>query len=173
MFRIARRALAMLAAFGLVTLTLLACVQRPALVIETSTGDLIPLEAWTATLTSASAGLKGTATISPGVTHRETIASVSLTGATPGAVHGWSVQLGECGHDQGILAGLHAYPPVTVDAEGAGRATVTLPFTVPTSGQFSVSVRQSDSDVASAVACGNLTKVRPAGEPTVAVAPAP
>ena len=173
MLRIARRALVMLGAFGLVALTLLACVQRPALVIETSTGDVVPLEAWTATLTSASTAIKGTATLSPGITYRETLASLSLTGATPGAVHGWYVQLGECGHDRGILAGLYPYPPVTVDAEGAARATATLPFTVPTSGQFSVSVRQSASDVASAVACGNLTKDQPAGGQTVAAAPAP
>ena len=173
MLRIARRALAMLGAFGLVALTLLACVQRPALVIETSTGDVVPLEAWTATLTSASTTIKGTATLSPGITYRETLASLSLTGAAPGAVHGWYVQLGECGHDRGILAGPHAYPPVTVDAEGAGKATVALPFTVPTSGQFSVSVRQGDSDVASGVACGNLTKDQPAAAPTVAAAPTP
>lgn len=172
MFRIARRALAMVAAFGLVALTLLACVQRPAVVIETSTGD-VPLEAWTGALTSASTGIKGTATLSPGITYRETLASLSLTGATPGAVHGWYVQLGECGHHRGVLAGPQAYPPITVDAQGAGTATVTLPFTVPTSGHFSVSVRQSDSDVASAVACGNLTKGQPAGGATVAATPAP
>ena len=173
MFRIARHALAMLATFGLVALTLLACVQPQPLVIETATGDVVPLEAWTGTLTSVSTGIKGTATLSPGNTYRETLASLSLTGATPGAVHGWYVHLGECGHDRGILAGLYPYPPVTVDAEGAGRATATLPFTVPTSGHFSVSVRQSDSDVASAVACGNLTKGQPAGGQTIAVAPSP
>lgn len=173
MFRIARRALAMLATFGLVALTLLACVQPQPPVIQGPMGEEVRLEKWTATLTSGATGIKGTATLAPGITYRETVASLSLTGATPGAVHGWYVQLGECGHDRGVLAGLYPYPPVTVDAAGAGTATATLPFTVPTSGHFSVSVRQSDSDVASAVACGNLTKGQPAGGPTVAAGPAP
>jgi hypothetical protein len=173
MFRIARHALAMLAALGLVALTLLACVQRPLLVVETSTGEVVPLEAWTATLTSTSAGLTGSATLASGVTYRETLATLSVSGATPGAVHGWFVQLGQCGQNRGILAGSQAYPALTVDANGAGTSIVTLPFTVPTTGHFSVSVRQSGSDASSVVACGNLTKDRPAAEPTVAAAPAP
>jgi hypothetical protein len=173
MFRIARRALAMLAGVGLVALTLLACVQPQPPSIQGPMGEEVRLEAWTATLTSSSTALKGTATLSPGVTYRESLASLSLSGATPGAVHGWFVQLGDCGDDRGILASLQAYPPITVDAGGQGKATVTLPFTVPTSGHFFVSVRQGDSDRAAVVACGNLTKVGSAVGPTVAAAPAP
>jgi hypothetical protein len=168
MLRIARRALAVLAALGPLTLTLVACVQRPPLVIETSTGDIVPLETWTAMLSAPSTGMGGTATLSPGVTYRETSASITLSGATPGAVHAWYVQLGECGHDRGILAGPQAYAPVRVDREGAGRSTVTLPFTVPTNGHFFVSVRQSDAESSPVVACGNLTKDRPGDGPTIA-----
>ena len=87
MFRIARRALAMVATGGLVALTLLACVQRPAVVIETSTGD-VPLETWTGALTSASTGIKGTETLSPGITYRETL-------APPSTIHSLRSQPGQ------------------------------------------------------------------------------
>ena len=173
MLRTARRALAMLAAFGLVALTLLACVQPPALVIETSTGDVVRLESWTATLSSPSAGLRGSATLAPGASYKESLATLSLTGAAPGAVHLWSVQLGECGHEMGILAGPQAYTPITTDARGEGRATAVLPFTVPTEGLYSVSVRQSETAPAPVVACGNLTKYPPPGAPAIAEARAP
>src|SRR5688500_3151495 len=103
MLRIVLRGLAVLTALGLPALTLLACVQRPALVIETSSGDVIPLEAWTATLAGPSADMRGTATLSPGLTFRETLASIAIAGAMPRAVHGWYVQVGECGHNRGIL----------------------------------------------------------------------
>jgi hypothetical protein len=168
MLRIARRGPAVLAALGALTLTLVACVQRPALVIETSTGDIVPLQTWTAALSAPSGRMSGTATLSPGVTYRETLASITLSGAAPGALHAWYVQLGECGHDRGILAGLQPYAPVRIDAEGAGSSTVTLPFTVPTNGHFFVSVRQSDAAISSVVACGNLTKERSREGPTIA-----
>jgi hypothetical protein len=168
---IARRAVTTLEVFALPALTLIACVQRPALVIETATGDIVRLESWTATLTS-SQGLHGTATLAP-LTYRETLATLSVTGAPPDAIHVWYVQLGECGRDLGILAGPQAYTPVTADAQGEGRSTVVLPFTVPTSGRYFVTVRGGDRERSPVVACGNLTKDTPAGGPTIAEARAP
>ena len=173
MLRIALRGLAVLAALVLPALTLFACVQPPALVIETSTGDVVPLESWSATLIAAASDVRGTATLEPGATYRETRASVSITGAAPSSTHAWLVQLGECGHELGVLMGPMAYTPIVADAEGAGASSVTLPFTVPTGGRYSVTVRQSESETSPAVACGNLTKGRLVGGPTIAVAPAP
>ena len=170
--RIALRGLVILTSVGLSALTLLSCVQRPALVIETSTGDVVRLETWTATLAAPSAGMSGTAMLSPGVTYRETLASITLNDATPGAVHAWYVHLGECGHDRGILAGPQAYAPVSVGDKGGGVSLVTLPFTVPTNGHYFVSVRQSDAESSPVVACGNLTKDPPAGA-TIAQARSP
>ena len=170
MLRIALRGLALLATFGLPALTLLACVQRPALVIETPSGEVVPLETWTATLSAPAASLRGTATLAPGVTFRETQASITLAGATPLTVHAWYVQLGECGHDRGILVGPQAYAPVMVDGNGDGRVTVTLPFTVPTGGRYFVTVRQSDVELSPVIACGNLTKDPQAGGPVIAEA---
>lgn len=172
MIRIALRGLFMRAALGLPTLALLACVQRPALVVETSNGDIIRLDSWTATLSSPSGALRGTVTLSPGSTYRETLATISLTGAAPHGVHGWYVQLGTCGHDLGILSP-QAYTAIVADSAGTARSAVTLPFTVPTSGDYFVSVRGSRSDGSGPVACGNLTKDHPAGGTTIAEARAP
>ena len=170
MLRIARRALALLVALALPALTLMACVQRPALVVETSTGDVIRLESWTASL-SSSEGLRGTATLAPGLTYRETLATVSVAGGAPNAVHSWYVQLGECGRDLGILAGPQAYTPVVTDGRGDGTSTVTLPFTVPTRGQYFVTVRPVERSAV--VACGNLTKDRIDNGQTIAEGRAP
>lgn len=162
MLRIAPRALGR-ATTGLLALTL-ACVQPPAMVIETSTGDVVRLETWTATLSGA---LHGTVALSPGVTYRETLATITVSGATPRAVHAWYVQLGECGHGRGVLAGLQPYTPLTADENGTAAASVALPFTVPSAGQYAVTVLQSEMLTSSPVACGNLTKDHAAG-PTIA-----
>jgi hypothetical protein len=150
------------------TLLMLACVQRPALVVETSTGDIVPLESWTATLSSNASHLSGIATLSPGATHRESTAHLALRGATSGARHAWYVQLGECGRDLGILAGPQSYAPIVIDAMGNGESTLTLPFTVPTTGHYFVSVRAADSESAPTIACGNLTRRRVMAAPAVA-----
>lgn len=160
-------------ALGYLTLALLGCVQPPALMIETSSGDLVPLDSWTGTLSARSGEMRGMATLAPGATYRETEATLILSGAAPSTVHAWYVQLGECGYDRGILVGPQAYTPIAVDAHGEGRSIVLLPFTVPSNGQFFVTVRQSESEASPVIACGNLTKVRPAHSATVAEARGP
>ena len=170
MLRITRRALTLSVALALPALTL-ACVQRPPLVVETSTGDIIRLESWTAMLASPAA-LQGTATLAP-LTYRETVATISVSGGAPNAVHAWYVQLGECGRDLGILAGPQAYAPVVVDQQGEGTTTVTLPFTVPTSGRYFVTVRAADTERSAVVACGNLTRDPIDGGQTIAEAQVP
>ena len=166
MLRIGRRALPALVALTLPALTLTACVQRPPLVVEMSTGDIIRLESWTAML-SSSTGFGGMATLTP-ATYRETLATISVSGAAPNATHAWYVQLGECGRDLGILAGPQAYVPLVVDQRGDGTSTVTLPFTVPMNGRYFVTVRADDTERSAVVACGDLTKDRIDGGQTIA-----
>lgn len=153
-----------------------ACVQPPALVVEGASGE-IPLESWTASLASAGAAepthLTGTVTLAPGNSIRETRAMLTLAGGTPHAVYPWYVQLGECGNDRGVLASLIAYPPIAVDSSGHAMATVTLPFTLPTSGRYFVSVRRSETDVSTVIACGNLTRTGPASTQMAGYAKAP
>lgn len=139
-----------------------ACVQPPPLVVYSATGDVVPLEPWSADLIAnappESSALRGSVRLVPGNTIRETRAVVALSGGAPNAVHPWYVQLGECSNDRGILAGPLAYPPIALDATGAATATLTLPFTPPTSGRYFVSVRRSESDVGTVLACGNFVK---------------
>jgi hypothetical protein len=141
------------------------------MVIETSTGDVVRLESWTATIASSDA-LGGTATLSP-LTYRETLATISLSGAAPRSVHVWYVQLGQCGRDLGILAGPQVYTSLVADERGDARATVALPFTVPTNGNYYVSVRQADAQRSAVVACGNLTRDPLEGGPAIAEARTP
>ena len=173
MLRIAVRGMVVLATLGIPALTLFACVQPPALVVETSTGDVVRLESWSAVLDPISSEVRGTATLEPGSTYRETRATVAISGAAPSSAHAWLIHLGECGHELGVLSGPMAYTPITVSGDGAGTSTVTLPFTVPTSGRYSVTVRESQHETSRAVACGNLTKSPLVAGPTVATAPAP
>ena len=173
MLRIAVRGLVVLATLGIPALTLFACVQPPALVVETPTGEVVRLESWTAPLTPLSSEVRGTASLEPGSTYRETRATIAISGAAPRSAHAWLVQLGECGHELGVLYGPMAYTPIVVDGDGAGTASITLPFTVPTSGRYSVTVRESERETSRAVACGNLTKSPPMAGPTMANAPAP
>jgi hypothetical protein len=171
MSRIAPRVQTTAAALGLALLTSLGCVQRPPLVVETSTGEVVRLESWAATLSSPDA-LGGTATLTP-LTYRETLATITVSRAAPRSVHAWYVQLGQCGRDLGILVGPQAYAPLVADDQGYARSTVTLPFTVPTSGNYFVSVREADSERTPTTACGNLTKDSPLGGPAIAEARAP
>lgn len=154
-----------------------ACVQPPPLVVYSATGEVVPLEAWSADLIvnapAESSALRGSVQLLPGNTIRETRALVSLTGGTPNAVHPWYVQLGECSNDRGILAGPLAYPPITLDGSGAATATLTLPFTPPTSGRYFVSVRRSESDVTTVLACGNFVKATDAGRDNRSLASTP
>jgi hypothetical protein len=168
-----------LAALALAAVTLVACVQPVPLVIETSSGAVVPLVPWTATLgtpvavahdtatTGTSAGtdgdtnaptLSGTVTLAPGGSSRETRATLILAGGAPAAEYLWYVHLGRCGFDHGILNGPAAYPPIAVDRDGHGTAMVLLPFTLPTSGRYFVSVHEWDAPPSVAVACGNLTR---------------
>jgi hypothetical protein len=101
-----------LAALALPALTMLAWVQRPALVIESSSGDVIRLESWTATLSGSSTEMRGTASLSPGNSYRETLATITLYGAAPRAQHAWYVQMGECRRDVRILAEPQPYLPI-------------------------------------------------------------
>lgn len=145
----------------LTTLGLSACVQPPALVVEGASGETVPLESWSADIAAietAGSAVKGRALLVPGASIRETRAMLTLTGGTPNAVYPWYVQLGDCANDRGVLASLIVYPPIAVDSSGQATANVTLPFTLPTSGRYFVSVRRSETEVSTVIACGNLTR---------------
>lgn len=170
-----RKAAAAALGHALALLLLAACVHRSLPVIQTSTGEVVPLEQWTATLSAPATvpfKLSGAVTFAPGKNIRETRAAITIVGGEPVVAYAWYVHLGQCGNDRGILSGLLAYPPIAVDSNGRGTAIATLPFTTPTSGRYFVSVHQSDSEMSTALACGNLTRANGSGDVSVGYAKA-
>jgi hypothetical protein len=112
---------------------------------------------WTATLASLSGStVTGTATTAPSDNAEQTRASVTISGAEPGAVHPWHIHSGRCGDNGPIVGPASAYPPLTASAEGAASVTANLPYATPMSGSYYVNVHRSPTEMGTIVACGNL-----------------
>ncbi|MFI5248855.1 MAG: hypothetical protein ACHQTF_02735 [Gemmatimonadales bacterium] len=113
----------------------------------------------TATLTPAKGGtIAGTASVEPGTGAGTTVATVSLTGAKPGAVYPWHVHVGKCGMTPGgkVWGDPSAYKPLTAGSDGTAKGTATISMAVPASGDYYVNIHASPSDMATIVSCGNL-----------------
>ena len=83
-------------------------------------------------------------------------ANVSLTGATPGAVHPWHVHEGKCGSGGAIVGDASAYTPLTVGSDGTAQGNATVNATLHEAREYHVNVHASASDMATIIACGNL-----------------
>src|SRR5688500_4904060 len=100
--------------YALPVLLLAACVHQALPVIQSSTGEVVPLEQWTATLSAPAAvapyaaaretdavtvKLSGTARLAPGRNIQETRAAITIAGGEPIAAYAWYLHLGQCGND--------------------------------------------------------------------------
>jgi hypothetical protein len=113
----------------------------------------------TATLTPQKGGtIAGTATVEPGTSAGTTVATVSITGAKPGAVYPWHVHIGKCGMTPGgkVWGDASAYKPLTAGSDGTAKGTATISMAVPMSGDYYVNIHASPSDLGTIVSCGNL-----------------
>jgi superoxide dismutase, Cu-Zn family len=111
---------------------------------------------WTATLASVGTSkVAGTATFGPGSAAGTSVATISITGGTPGATYPWHVHTGKCGPG-GVVGAGAAYKPLVAGADGTAKGTATVNVATPTSGDYHVNVHASPSDMATIVACGNL-----------------
>jgi hypothetical protein len=109
---------------------------------------------WTATLEpSGDSGVRGTALVEQGdsVTH----ARVSVTGGKAGDELPWHVHAGVCPTPGAPVGGAAPYSSIRVGEGGRGEATATLPTRLAQTGQYSVNVHRSKSDMSS-IACGTL-----------------
>jgi hypothetical protein len=132
----------------MIRLTLAACAVA-------LTAAVAPMK-WTATLApQGGSKIAGTATVVPAGDAKSTV-SISITGGTPNATYPWHVHTGKCGPG-GVYGPGSAYTPIKVDASGAGTVTITLPAAAPAEGDYHVNVHKSSSDMATIVACGDLT----------------
>jgi Cu-Zn family superoxide dismutase len=132
-------------------------VRRPAvpdgarLVLQSAQGMK-----WTATLKSETGStVAGTATLGSGSGAGTSVATISITGGTPGASYPWHIHTGKCGAG-GVFGGGAAYKPVKAGSDGTGTSTADLKAAVPSSGDYHVNVHASSTDMKT-VACGELS----------------
>lgn len=144
-----RHHLAVLVALG----AAVGCVQGT--VVQESPGALEAAPTWTTRADEADTVRLSGSLAPDGAT--QTIASVRLVNAEPGATYAWHVHYGTCEQDIGVVGESNAYPPLTIGSEGEGSARATLPFTTPTrrSGSFFVKVHDT-GDMSAIVACERL-----------------
>jgi hypothetical protein len=89
---------------------------------------------------------------------RYAVVTATLVGATPGAEHPWHIHLGTCDNDEGIFGDPAAYPHLQVGAAGQATAMATLVATLQAGASYFVNVHASAEDLATIVACGELTR---------------
>jgi hypothetical protein len=97
----------------------------------------------------------GTVMIMPG-TGGQSTATITLTDAPANGTHPWHVHSGTCAEKGPIVGSPSAYPPLSADASGAARLETTLPFATPTSGNYSVNVHMSPTQMGMVVGCADL-----------------
>jgi hypothetical protein len=116
-------------------------------------------ERWNATLATPS-GLSGAVQVrGTGYLARDPNGSkavIHVSNATPGGVHPWSVRVGHCGTENPVFGDPAAYPNLKVDKDGTAQNSATLSVPFPTSGEYSLEVRASPTNVGTVIACGNL-----------------
>jgi hypothetical protein len=116
---------------------------------------------WAATLAGPAspgyaAGRRGSAVMTGGFDERNTYVSVDLRHAVPAGVHPWQVRRGRCGADEGAFGPADAYGVLTVDAEGRGSSSTTVPLPTSRGGRYYVDVGASTARPNTSVACGDL-----------------
>jgi hypothetical protein len=126
---------------------------------EIKVQDIPVGERWNATLATPS-GLQGAVQVrGSGYLARDPNGSkavIHISNATPGGVHPWSIRTGLCGNENPVLGDASAYPNLKVDKDGTAQGGATLSTPFPTSGDYSLEVRASTTNMGTVIACGNL-----------------
>ncbi len=135
-------------------------IVRAVLAVVVATGALAvaqPGMKWSTTLKSEGGSkVTGTATVDPGSKPNTATATISITGGEPNHTYPWHVHTGKCGAPGGPIGGGGNYKPVQTGADGSGKSTADLNVAAPASGNFSVNVHASPSEMGKIVACGDL-----------------
>lgn len=141
-------------------ITFVGCAQRA---MEVDTGAIEVLS-WSATLDrlgtdslAAPLDMIGSVSLRPSSNPSETRATVMLSNATPNATLPWHVHAGGCDTSGGIVGPPDSYRPLTVGPDGKADITVTLPFSMPTAGNYSINVHKSAAEMNVIIACGALS----------------
>ena len=84
------------------------------------------------------------------------LATVSISNATPGGSHPWHIHRGRCGDNGPIVGDASGYKPLAVDDKGNASATARLTMPLPESGSFYVNVHALATNMGTIISCGNL-----------------
>jgi hypothetical protein len=82
--------------------------------------------------------------------------NISISGATPGALHPWHVHAGTCANSGGIIGSAGSYPILTVGSDGRASANATISAALSEGSAYSVNVHRSSSDMGTIISCGEL-----------------
>ena len=83
-------------------------------------------------------------------------ASITISGATPGARHPWHIHRGTCGSNGAIVGSAAAYPVLEVGSNGIASASAQLDVHLDEGGLYYVNVHRSPTDLGTIVSCGAL-----------------
>lgn len=82
--------------------------------------------------------------------------SITIKGATPGAVHPWHLHDGTCASGGPIVGPPSAYTPLTIGSEGMAERSATITGTLNEAKKYHVNVHASASELSTIVACGDI-----------------
>jgi hypothetical protein len=117
--------------------------------------SLASLTTWTAVLEGrGGSAVRGTATVES-VGSDSTRATIKVTGAKAGSEYAWHVHSGACGTSGQIFGDAKKYPAIKADRDGNATGSIVLPAAAPTSGDYSVTVHKSTSNL-TPISCGTL-----------------
>lgn len=100
--------------------------------------------------------MNGTGFMQPAARTDNTSLALWIANATPGGVHPWQVQRGQCGSANQVFGAPAAYQALKIGDDGRGEANATIGERTPTWGDYSVVVYASAANPETVVACGNL-----------------
>jgi hypothetical protein len=118
-------------------------------------------ERWNAILATPSglAGalqIKGNGYLAHGDSPSSSKAVIHTSNATQGGLHPWQVKAGQCGTDAPVVGDPSAYSNLKVDKDGTAQESANLDVPFPTSGDYSIQVFASPTNMGTVIACGNL-----------------
>jgi len=126
---------------------------------EIKVQDIPVGERWNAALATPS-GLQGAVQVrGTGYLARDpggSKAVIHVSNATPGGVHPWSVRVGHCGGENEVFGDPSEYRNLKIDKDGTAQTSANLSAPFPTSGDYSLEVRASPTNMGTVIACGNL-----------------
>lgn len=121
---------------------------------------------WNASL-SGQAGFESVSGSASAVTeHSQTTVTITISGAPAGGIHPWHIHSGSCATDGPVVGPMDAYPNLQIDGTGSAGASATIDLALAPDAPYFVNVHNSPQDLATIVACGNLTRQGGGGHTT-------